>query len=407
MYSSESQPSIDVQPRRRGSAFFVASILFVLTLFGGIVIGQNIDSNNGNTASDNKTGELDLDLFNTVLDIIQSEHVDAPLDLQNLRYGAIRGLVAGIGDANSNFMDPEETKAFQENLAGVFEGVGIEIAIRDDVLTVVAPLPETPADLAGLKASDQIVAIDDQDTSTLTLDEAVIMIRGEKGTQVKLTITRASEFENKDFEITRDAINIESITSEIREDGIGVISIRRFGEDTADEMERIAGEFLERGVTGIILDVRNNPGGFLEISVDVAGQFIEDGVVVTERFGDGNEQEYFTNGHGRLKDLPVVALVDGGSASASEILAGALQDYDRAELVGVKTFGKGSVQELKSLDEQTSLRLTVARFILPNGREIDKVGIEPDFVVELTPEDIKNGRDPQLDKALEVLRQKI
>lgn len=302
-------------------------------------------------------------------------------------------------------MDPEETKAFQETLAGVFQGIGIEIALRKDDLTVVAPLAGTPADQAGLKAGDIILAIDQINASTLSLDEAVTKIRGKKGTKVTLTIKREGEFNSKDFAITRDDINVDSAKYDVRDDGIGVLQIFRFGEDTSKIVRHAADKFLEKNVKGIVLDLRGDPGGFLETGVDVAGYFVKDGVIVSEEFGDGTKKEYKAKGKARLENIPLVVLIDNGSASASEIVAGALQDYQKAKLVGQKSFGKGSVQELQSLDKNTSLRLTVALFVLPNGRKIDKKGIEPDYVVEMTQDDVEASRDPQMDKAIDVLGQ--
>ena len=404
-------PQSDVVPTpQRRSGKFLYFVLLVVVLFAGIAIGRSLTdlpANTSTTASNDQARELDLSLFDKVYDILQREFVNRPANTADLEYGAIKGLVAGLDDPNSNFMDPEETKAFQDNLAGVFEGIGIEIAKRNGDLTVVTPLDGSPAEQAGLKAADVIVAIDDIDASSLTLDEAVLKIRGKSGTEVRLLITRKKDFEAKEFKITRAPINIVSLSHAIRDDGIAVIEISRFGEDTADKMEKAAQEVLAKGAKGIVLDLRGNPGGFLESSVEIAGFFVEEGAIVTEEYGDGNKQAYNARGNARLKDIPLVALIDEGSASASEILAGALQDYGKATLIGVKSFGKGSVQELKSLDKNTSLRLTVAKFVLPKGRKIDHEGIEPDIKVERTTEDFEADRDPQLDKALEVLKENI
>lgn len=399
---------VSLQPKRGGKLIYF--LLLIVVLFGGIAIGRNLvelPTNSPSNTAAREDSELDLTLFDKVYDVLQREFVNSPANTTDLEYGAIKGLVAGLEDPNSNFMDPEETKAFQDNLAGVFEGIGIEIAKRNGDLTVVTPLSGSPAEEAGLKAADIIVAIDDVDASSLTLDEAVLKIRGASGTEVRLLITRKTDFEAKEFKITRSPINIESLEYEIREDGIAVVEIGRFGEDTADKMAKATQEILAKGVKGIVLDLRGNPGGFLESSVEIASFFVEEGDIVSEEFGDGNKQTYTARGNARLKDMPLVVLIDEGSASASEILAGALQDYERATLVGVKSFGKGSVQELKSLDQNTSLRLTVAKFVLPKGRKIDHVGIEPDVKVERTTEDIEADRDPQFDKALELLKEKI
>jgi carboxyl-terminal processing protease len=407
MFSQSAPPQIDVAQRgRRTGPRLLYVALVIVVLFGGIAIGQRM-TNSGSTTTTTSGSPIDLTLFNKVFDIIQKEYVDAPTESQALEFGAIRGLVAGLNDPNSNFMDPEETQAFHDNLAGKFSGVGLELAMREQQLTVVTPLSDSPAERAEIKSGDIILAIDDVDTSELTLDEAVNKIRGPAGTVVRLLIERANAFEAQEFKLTREEINITSVESEVRDDGIGILSINRFGEDTSDAVMNATNSFLSKNVKGIVLDLRGNPGGFLETSVDVASYFVSEGVIVTEEFGDGNMQEYKAKGNARLKDTPLVVLIDGGSASAAEILAGALQDYGRAKLVGVKSFGKGSVQELMPLDKNTSLRLTVAEFVLPKGRHINHVGIEPDVLVELSNEDIEADRDPQLDKALEVLREQL
>jgi carboxyl-terminal processing protease len=407
MFSQSAPPQIDVAPRgRRTGPRLLYVALLIVVLFGGIAVGQRM-TRGGSTTTTTSGSPIDLTLFNKVFDIIQKEYVDAPTESQSLEFGAIRGLVAGLNDPNSNFMDPEETQAFHDNLAGKFSGVGLELAMREQQLTVVTPLSDSPAERAEIKSGDIILAIDDVDTSELTLDEAVNKIRGPAGTVVRLLVERKDAFEAQEFKLTREEINITSVESEVRDDGIGILSINRFGEDTSDAIMNATNSFLSKNVKGIVLDLRGNPGGFLETSVDVASYFVSDGVIVTEEFGDGNKQEYKAKGNARLKDIPLVVLIDGGSASAAEILAGALQDYGRAKLVGVKSFGKGSVQELMPLDKNTSLRLTVAEFVLPKGRHINHVGIEPDVLVELSNEDVEAERDPQLDKALEVLREQL
>jgi len=395
-------PQSDVPTvRPRGGRKLATALLVVIALAGGIFIGKYLYGGSSIFKGES-TSALDFSLFDEVYARIRGDYVEPPSDSTQLEYGAIRGLVAGLGDPNSGFMDPEETKAFQENLDGKFSGIGVELAIKDEVLTVVSPLPGSPGERAGLKAGDIILAIDETDSSTLTIDQAVSMIRGEIGTEVALLVTRKGSFEAKEFKVTREEINVQSAAYEVK-DGIGILSIARFGEDTADKVGEAAREFLSKEVRGIVLDLRGNPGGFLVSAVDIAGYFIKEGVIVSEEFGDGTKDEYEADGTAALAGIPVVALVDEGSASAAEILAGALQDYGVAKLVGAKTFGKGSVQELSSLAKGTSLRLTVAKWVLPKGRKIDHVGIEPDVPVAITPEDIEAGRDPQLDKALELL----
>jgi len=406
MFSSRTGPSSDVQTRRRRGRALNTFLVLIIGILGGIFIGQNLTTKIIPSKAESTSG-LDFALFDQVYDMVKQQYVHQPIDAKKLEFGMIKGLVAGLGDANSNFMDPEENKAFQQNLSGQFEGIGIEIAIKEEILTVVTPLANSPAELAGLKSGDIIVQIGDTIASTLTLDEAVGMIRGPKGSQVKLLITRNGEFEAREFVINRDTIEIESATFEMRDDDIAVIRIARFGEDTGIKVGEFAQQILDKKAKGVVLDLRGNPGGFLEVSVDVASYFIPEGVIVSEEYGDGKTQEYKARGDALLKDMPLIVLVDEGSASASEILSGALQDYGRAKLVGVKTFGKGSVQELKPLEQDTSLRLTVALFVLPKGRKIDHQGIMPDVEVKLPEKPTEPPSDPQFDRALELLKESL
>lgn len=401
-------PQSDVPTGRPKSGRGLLILLFILAaLGGGIVLGKQVFSSSSVIAKTTSDSGLNFSLFDQVYQSIKQKYVDQPKSNTGLEYGAIKGLVAGLGDPNSNFMDPDETKAFQENLDGKFSGIGVELAVKDKALTIVAPLPSSPGDKAGLKAGDIILAIDGVNTSTLTLDAAVQKIRGPEGSEVALLVARKGEFDGKSFKVKREQIDVKSVTNSVREDGIGIIDIARFGEDTASLVGKAAAEFTSKHVKGIVLDLRGNPGGFLEASVDVAGNFLaKDQVIVSEEFGDGSKQEYRSSGTATLKDIPLVVLVDEGSASAAEILAGALRDYGRAKLVGTKTFGKGSVQELQSLSQGTSLRLTVAKWVMPKGGKIDHVGIEPDVKVEITQADLDAHKEPQLDKALELVKQK-
>jgi len=399
-----SLPHSDVPstPPRRGRGFILV-LLVLAALAGGIYIGRTWVPQTYTLPFKEASGSgIDFSLFDEVYDLISKNFVDAPADNTELEFSTVAGLVEGLGDQNSDFMDPEETQAFEDNLAGAFEGIGVELSMKDGDLTVVAPLPGSPGENVGLRAGDIILQVNDEDASQMSLQEAVQNIRGPKGTEVRLLIAREGEFEAREFTITRSEITIDSVTWEVS-DGVGIITIARFGEDTFERMSRAADDILAKDVRGIVLDLRGNPGGFLEVSVDAAGLFVSESLIVTEEFGDGTKEEYFSNGNARLANLPLVVLVDEGSASASEILAGALQDHEVATLVGTTTFGKGSVQELHHLSKKTSLRLTVARFVLPEGRKIDKVGIEPDVVVEFTDQDIADEKDVQFERALELI----
>jgi len=348
---------------------------------------------------------LETDLFWEVWEQLSTNFVDRPVNGKELFYGAVRGMVESAGDPYSIFLDPDETKIFQQELSGSFEGIGIEIGIKTDQLTVIAPLPNTPAAEAGLKAGDRILKIDGFDTTNIHLDYAVNLIRGEGGSIVTLTVQSKDADEARDVEITRDIIDVESVRWSIKkyqESTFALVEILYFDDQTYFEFSKIANDILLEDPDGIILDLRNNPGGYLDTAIDVSGEFLNKDTVVIENFGN-TEQEYASESSGRLKNMNVVILVNEGSASASEIVAGALQDHGRAVIIGEQTFGKGSVQDYSQFEDGSSLKLTVAKWLTPNGRSIDEEGITPDIIVELTEEDYNNDRDPQLDAAYEAL----
>jgi carboxyl-terminal processing protease len=346
---------------------------------------------------------VDFGLWQEVWDAIKENYIDRDKVLDSeIFYGSLRGLVAALGDPHSAFFDPKDTAEFSQELAGSFEGIGIEISIKKDQLVVVSPLPGTPAYNAGLMSEDKILAIDEKPTASMTLYEAVSLIRGPKGTKVKLLISRADWVEPKEFEITRDEIHIDSVRWSMKKDNIFYIEIVSFNNDTMDLFREAVGEVLRRNPKGIVLDLRGNPGGYLDEAIELASAWIEDGPIVIESY-DNKQEPYEAEGKARLKDYPTIVLVNSGSASSSEIVAGALQDYGKATIVGGQTFGKGSVQELKMLSNGSSIKLTIARLLTPKGRQIDQVGITPDVKVDNTQEDHDNDRDPQLDKALELI----
>ncbi len=351
--------------------------------------------------------EVDFGLYWEVIDTLKEKYIDADqlLDPQ-LFYGSLAGLVQSVGDPYTVFLDPPETTDFTTELSGEFQGIGAEIAIRDDILQVVAPLPDTPADRAGLMSGDKILQVDAVPTAGMSIDEAVGRIRGEKGTEVILTIFRESEEEPRDVSIVRDDIDLISVSWEQKESGIAHIRLSYFNLDTDREFRRIAREVLAANPNGIVLDVRNNPGGFLNVAVELTGYWVDDGeLIVAEQFSDGTRSEHFAYGEPLFKGIPTVVLVNGGSASASEILAGALQDHALATIIGETTFGKGSVQDLVEFSDGSSLKVTIAKWLTPLNREINHVGIAPDHEVELTIDDFNAGSDPQLDAALEFLQQ--
>lgn len=326
---------------------------------------------------------------------------------EELEYGAVKGLTAALGDPHTSFFDPDEATIFEQTINGEFQGIGAEIGVNDDnQLVIIAPLPGYPAEQAGLKAGDRIVRIDGQETAGLTVDEAVDNIRGEAGTQIVLHILRDAEEEEREFSITRSQIKIASVSHRVEsrdQKKIGVLNISRFGDDTADLVEDAVREFLLQDVDGVIVDLRNNPGGRLQAAIDVAGHFIGEEIVVVEKRKNQNPVNYRSKNTESLSGVPVAVLVDEGSASASEILAGAIQDRDRGTIIGTTTFGKGSVQDVIEFDDGSILKLTIAQWLTPNGRSIESEGIEPDIIVEYTESDAAADRDPQFDRAVSEL----
>ena len=360
------------------------------------------------TAPANKlTQDVNFNLFWKVWDTLLDKYVDKDkLDDKTMFYGALKGLVESTGDPYTVFMEPKVAKEFTDDLAGAFEGIGAEIGKKSDVITIIAPLADMPAEKAGLKAGDKIYAIDGKSTAGLAIDQAVSKIRGPKGTEVTLTIFRDGFDKPKDFKIIRQAIVVKSVRTVRRDDNIFVITITNFNDDTTELFKRAAQTALEKNPKAIILDLRNNPGGYLETAIDVASEWIDQGVVVTEQFNPEKKNEYWHRGRSRLKDFPTAVLVNQGSASASEIVAGALKDDGKAIIVGLKTFGKGSVQTLENLQDGSSVKITVAKWLTPKGNNINEQGIVPDVEVDLTIDDYNKGKDPQMDKAVEILSKK-
>lgn len=351
---------------------------------------------------------VDFSLFWEVWGKIHREYVDKEeLDTQEMVYGAIEGMVKAVGDPFTNFLKPEISEKFREEISGSFSGVGIEIGIRKNQLTVIAPLKNTPAYRAGVEAGDKIIKIDDKDTAGITLREAVSLIRGERGSKVILTMAREGLDEPKEISIIRDKIKIPTIElSFIGENQrIAHIEIYTFNNNVDSDFRDAAKKILASNADRIILDIRNNPGGLLDSAIYISSWFLEkDSTVVIEKLGSGKESALKAKNIGSLKHLPVVIIVNKGSASASEILAGALQDNRGIQIIGEKTFGKGSVQMLYELDGKSSLKVTIAKWLTPNGRSINDDGIQPNIEVERTSEDMDNDKDPQLDKAIEIIK---
>lgn len=361
-----------------------------------------------NKNSPDKT--VDFALFWKVWGLLKDKYVDGgKLDANELFYGAIDGMLAATGDPYTTFFDPKENKEFQEDISGIFEGIGAEMGIKDKILTIIAPLEGMPAEKAGLMAGDKILKIDDQSTVNMSLEEAVSKIRGAKGTEVRLTIFRNGDEESREVIVKRDIILVKSVRFEMKENDIAYIRVSRFGDDTEKEFKAAVRQTLDKKAVGLVIDMRNNPGGFLETSVEMASLMLPGGkIVVMEEDGTGERKEIKARGGDMLSGLPTVVLINEGSASASEILAGALKDNrDNVTIIGKKSFGKGSVQELISVGKDTSVKITVARWLTPAGHQINTVGITPDVEADISRDDLDNKRDPQLDKALEILKEKI
>jgi len=337
------------------------------------------------------------------------------LNDQEMVWGAVAGMVESVGDPYTVFFNPQETKTFLEDVSGEFEGVGIEIGIREDQLQVIAPLEGTPAEKAGLRPGDKIIKIDDKLTTDITIEEAVTLIRGEKGTEVVLTILRDDWETAKDFPIKRGVIKIPSLKWEIlasngeaggKDGNVAYIKLYHFSENIDSDFQNAGFDILQTQADRIILDLRNNPGGYLQMAQYIAGWFLARGqIVVIEDFGQGKErEEYEARGNNKFLDFPAVVLINGGTASASEILAAALRDNRQIKLIGETSFGKGSVQKLEYLEDGSSLKVTVADWLTPFGRHITDEGLDPDIVVEMTEQDYEQDRDPQLKRALEIIK---
>lgn len=320
-------------------------------------------------------------------------------------YGAISGLVGSLNDPYSMFFTPSEAKSFEEEIAGNFDGIGMEVGIKDRVLTVIAPLKDTPAYRANIKSGDQILKIDDALTAGLGSDEAIKLIRGPKGTPVTLTILREGLEQPKEIKIIRDTINIPTLDTELRPDGIFVVKLYSFSANSTNLFRSAMKQFVDSKTDKLLLDLRGNPGGYLEASVDMASWFLPSGkVVVTEDYGNGKTDAYRSKGYDIFNEkLKFIVLIDEGSASASEILAGALQDHGKAKLVGTQTYGKGSVQQIIDITPDTLLKITVARWLTPNGTSISEKGLTPDYSVEISEKDAAAKKDTQMNKAIQLL----
>lgn len=361
--------------------------------------------------SENQPIDVDFAPFWNAWNLLNEKYVPASttakkVDTQEKVWGAIQGMTSSLGDPYTVFFPPVESKLFESDIRGNFEGIGMEIVAKDGALTVIAPLKDSPAARAGILPGDRVIKIDKKETSNLSTEDAVQLIRGPKGTSVVLTVFRTSVKEPFEIKVIREVINIPTMNTKELPGGIFVIELYSFSAQSPNLFRTALRKFILSKNDKLILDLRGNPGGYLEAAIDMASWFLPSSkVVVREDFGPSKEEKvYRSKGYDIFNDnLKFVILVDGGSASASEILAGALAEHGRAILVGDKTFGKGSVQELVNITPETSLKITIARWLTPNGLSISEAGIVPKYLVPYTPEDRKANRDPQLQKAVEIL----
>lgn len=389
--------------------YSLIGILCVVALSGSAFIGYRIGHAKSVVVLDSKSLiSSDFSLFWEAVDMVKSKHVDAKgIEDKKLLYGAVKGMLSAYDDPYTAFFNPSDAKKFDQDLSGNFGGIGAQIGIRNEALIVVAPLKGSPAEKAGLRALDKIWKINSKDTSNLDVDEAVKLIRGDVGTEVTLSIYREGWHAAKDFKITRDTIQVPTIASEIKTTKSGkkiaVVSLYNFNANVPGLFKNEMEKLLPQKFDGIVFDLRNNPGGFLDVAVNLAGWFVKKGdVVVTEKYRVGDDTVLKADGNELLHNYPVVVLVNEGSASASEIVAGALRDDIGAKLVGAKSFGKGSVQELETLSDGSTMKVTIAHWFTPKGTKIDKVGLKPDTEVTISDEDYNKNKDPQLEKALEL-----
>ena len=407
--------------KKKTIKIIIISLLIIISFFVGLIVGisnsNEMNSDNNDSGKVTNQGakqpeylskDINFKLFWQVWDLIKDKYVETEISEIEMFYGAQMGLVASLGDPYSVFLVPEVAEDFTEELKGKFEGIGAEIAIKKERLTIVSPLPDSPAEKAGLRAGDKIMAIDDFDTTGISLTKAVTLIRGDKGTEVILTVLHKDAIQEK-ISVIRDKIQYSSVRYEILssagEDDIGYIKVTHFNEDTDGLFNEAVNYLINKEVDSIILDLRNNPGGFLTTAISMADHWIEDGIIVKEKSRNSNRNQVFSSsGKAKLKGKETIVLVNGGSASGSEIVAGALQDHELATILGETTFGKGSVQDLNQLSDGSSVKLTIAKWYTPNDRSISDEGIVPDVEIELTNEDYNDDLDPQLDKALEILR---
>lgn len=389
------------------------AVIIAASFWQGFNYGRNQTKNivitGVSNIEDQTGGKADFSIFWQAWKLIEDNYLkNDEVNFENRVYGAVQGLVKSLDDPYSEFFSPTDSKKFQEDVSGSFGGIGAELGIRKNELTVVAPLKDTPASRAGILAGDKILQVNSSSTQNVSLDQAIKWIRGKPGTEVKLLIFREGWEKPEEFTIIRDTIVIPTLDMEMKEGDIAYVRLYSFNANAPRLFAGAALTALGQKSKGMILDLRNNPGGYLDVAVDLAGWFLKPGtLVVSEESRFGVEEELRARGSGILKDMPLVILINQGSASASEILAGTLRVNNGVKLVGEKSFGKGTVQKILDLKDGSSLKITVAHWVLPNGQILEDKGLDPDIEVKMTEDDVKNKKDPQLDKAIEIIRSEI
>ena len=390
--------------KRKINFYIVSFFLLVISISVGVGVGFYLGSDYTSQHYNYLASKLNIASLIKAASIIKNNYV-GQLDYQKLLHGAIKGLVKGVGDDYTVYFSPKEAKVFQQDISGSFEGVGMEIGIKNGQLTVIAPIEGTPAFKAGILAGDKILKIGNTITTDVSVEKAAEMIRGRRGTAVKLTIYRKGWESPKEIKITRDTIIIPWVRVEFLDNNIAHLTISQFTQNVSEQFQKACQQIFKKGSKKIILDLRNDPGGLLDKAQEIAGWFLDRGdVVLYEKTSDGNEIAYRAKGNGAFRNYKVVVLVNKGTASAAEILAAALKDNRKdVKLIGEKTFGKGSVQEAIKFS-QGLIKVTTAYWLTPSKKIINKVGIEPDIKVEMTEQDYKNHRDPQLRRAIEEIK---
>jgi carboxyl-terminal processing protease len=378
-------------------------ILFLCLIVVAFAVGYGLGNQKEKIALQNIPGSVDFSIVSDVWSKLQEKYF-GQLDQEKMVYGAAKGVAESLGDPYTVFYDPQESNVFKESIAGSFEGLGMEVGVKDSILTIVSPIEGTPSKNAGLLPGDKIVKIGEEFTSDMTVDQAVSKMRGKSGTIVKLTIFREGWKETKEFEITRAVINIPSVKLEILDGNIAHLTIYQFNDNLTAQFVSAANEIVSHGATKIVLDLRNNPGGLLDKAQEIAGWFLEKGtLVLIEEYSDGVQKEYKATGNAYFANYPMVVLINEGTASASEILAASLQENDsNVKLVGETTFGKGLVQEALEINNGSFLKVTIARWLTPKGNEINKIGLKPD--VEVKNAEDAPEKDLQLEKAIELIK---